>query len=62
MANKVKITQVRSAIGRPGAHKRTLWALGLRRVNHTVVREDNASIQGMIFQVKHLIEVEQVKD
>ena len=62
MATKLKITQRRSVIGRPMKHKRTAKALGLRRINQTVVHEDSPSVRGMIFQIKHLIEVEEIKD
>lgn len=62
MAKKLKITQRRSIIGRQGSQKRTVKALGLRRINHSVVHEDSPSIQGMLFQIKHLVEVEEVKE
>ena len=57
MAN-VKITQVKSAIDRPVRQKRTLQALGLRRINHTVEHEANDAINGMIARVAHLVRVE----
>jgi large subunit ribosomal protein L30 len=53
----VRITQIRSEIGRPGVHKRTLRALGLK-YQRSVVQKDNEAIRGMIFQVKHLVSVE----
>lgn len=56
MAN-LRITQVRSAIGRPADQGKTLKALGLGKIRRTVVKPDNASIRGMIFKVKHLVEV-----
>ncbi|MCA9564568.1 MAG: 50S ribosomal protein L30 [Myxococcales bacterium] len=62
MAKKVKVTQTRSVIGRPGVHKRTIKALGLRKINDSVVHEDSPSIRGMIFHVKHLVQVEEVND
>lgn len=55
---KIKIKQVRSKINRPKDQKRTLEALGLRRMNHTVEHEDTPQIQGMIKKVAHLLEVE----
>lgn len=61
MAKKIKITQLRSVIGRPGTHKRTAKALGLRRINHTVVHDDTPTIRGMIFKIKHLIAVEELE-
>ncbi len=57
---KVKITQVRSAIGRIENQKRVLKALGIRRMHHTVVHEDSHTIMGMINKVKHLVKVEKV--
>ncbi|MFM8448651.1 MAG: 50S ribosomal protein L30 [Haliscomenobacter sp.] len=59
---KVKITQVRSIIDRPRRQKDTIQALGLRRINHSVVKEATPQIQGMIEKVKHLITVEQVAE
>lgn len=59
--SKVKITQVRSAIKRSGRQKRTLEALGLRKMNQTVEHEATAQIKGMIDRVAHLITVEEVK-
>ncbi len=55
---KLKIKQVRSAIRRPGFQKRTLEALGLRRLNHTVEHNDTPQIRGMIATVHHLVKVE----
>jgi large subunit ribosomal protein L30 len=55
---KLKITKVRSAIKRPLRQKRTLEALGLKRINQVVEHEDNAVIQGMIAKVEHLVSVE----
>ncbi len=59
--SKVKITQVRSAINRPGRQKRTLEALGLRKMNQTVEHESTDQIKGMIARVAHLITVEEVQ-
>lgn len=55
---KVKVTLVRSGIGRPKNQKATLEALGLRKMNSTRVVEVNPQIQGMINVVSHLIKVE----
>jgi large subunit ribosomal protein L30 len=57
----VRVTQKRSAIGRPPAQRRTLKALGLRRIGHTVVRPDTPDLRGMISTVKHLVEIEEGK-
>jgi large subunit ribosomal protein L30 len=56
---KVKITQVRSIIGRPEVQKRTIAALGLGKLNRTVEKELNPAMQGMINTVKHLLVVEE---
>ncbi len=60
MANKLRITQVRSAIGLPRDQGATVCALGLKRMNHTVEQDDNPVIRGMVFKVKHLVKVEEV--
>ena len=54
----VKITQERSKIRCLEKHKRTLAALGLRRINHSVVHEDTPQIRGMVHQVRYLVRVE----
>jgi len=59
---KFKITQVRSRIGRPAIQKRTLDALGVRRINRSVIVTGTPQIEGMINKVKHLISVEEVKE
>lgn len=51
------IKQVKSAIGRPADQGKTLKALGLRGIGKTVDQVDNPCVRGMIFKVKHLIEV-----
>ena len=59
MAKKtIKVTQIRSSIGRLPKHKATLRGLGLRRINHTVELEDTACVRGMINQVQYMIKVE----
>lgn len=61
MANKkVKITQVKSAIGYRKRTKDTLIALGIKKINGNVIKENNSAIQGMINSVSHLIKVEEV--
>ena len=55
----LKITQVRSAIKRPEGQKRTVRALGLRRLHQTVEHEATPQILGMIDRVKHLVRVEE---
>ncbi|ALQ09473.1 MULTISPECIES: 50S ribosomal protein L30 [Alteromonadales] len=59
MANQtVKVTQVKSSIGRLPKHKATLRGLGLRRINHTVELEDTACVRGMINKVSYMVKVE----
>jgi large subunit ribosomal protein L30 len=58
---KLKITQIRSAIDRKFDQKQTIRALGIRRLQATVVHEDTPQIRGMIAKVSHLLRVEEVK-
>ena len=55
--SKIKIQQVRSRIGRPKDQKRTLDALGLRKMNQVVEHNLTPQIQGMINKIKHLIKI-----
>ncbi|MBP6875127.1 MAG: 50S ribosomal protein L30 [Candidatus Eisenbacteria bacterium] len=57
---KLKITQVRSAINRVETQKRTVRALGIRRMQQTVIHEDTPQIRGMIAVVRHLVKVEEI--
>jgi large subunit ribosomal protein L30 len=59
--SKIKITQVRSAINRLEKQKRTIRALGIRKLQQSVVHEDTPQIRGMLRVVAHLVEVEEVK-
>lgn len=59
MAKKIKVTQIRSLIGRLPKHRRTMRALGLTKINKTVVHEDTPNIRGMINQVCYLVKVEE---
>ena len=54
---KIKITQVRSGIGHPERQKRTLEALGLKRIRHSVEHEATPQIMGMVEKVKHLVKL-----
>ncbi|WP_455716059.1 50S ribosomal protein L30 [Anaerosporobacter sp.] len=60
MAEKLKITLVKSTIGAIPKHRATVEALGLKKVNKTVEMPDNAAVRGMINQVRHLVKVEEV--
>jgi large subunit ribosomal protein L30 len=57
---KIKVTQVKSGIDRPEFQKRTLVALGLRKINKTVEVEATPQILGMVKTVHHLVKVEEV--
>ncbi len=58
---KIRITQVKSKIGRLKNQKRTLEALGLRRMNQTVEHNATPTILGMVNTVKHLVSIEETK-
>ncbi len=60
MADKLKITLVKSTIGAIPKHKATVETLGLRKLNKTVEMPDNAAVRGMIDQVRHLVKVEEI--
>jgi len=57
---RLKVTQVRSKIGRKQNQRDSLRSLGLKRINDVVVKEDRPEIRGMIFAVRHLVSVEEV--
>ena len=59
---KLKITLMKSTIGRHENQIRTVKALGLKKIRSTVVKPDNPAIRGMIFTVKHLVSVEEIAD
>ncbi len=61
MAKTLKITLVKSPIGAIPKHKKTVAALGLRKLNQTVEKTDNEAIRGMIWHVKHLVKVEEAE-
>ncbi|MBQ4524110.1 MAG: 50S ribosomal protein L30 [Lachnospiraceae bacterium] len=60
MANKLKITLVKSTIGAVPKNKKTAEALGLTKLNKTVEMPDNNAVRGMIHQIKHLVKVEEI--
>ena len=60
MADKVKVTLVKSPFGAIPKPKRTLEALGLRKLNKTVELPNNAATKGMVQQVRHLVKVEEI--
>jgi len=57
---KIRITQVRSKIGRPERQKRTLEALGIRKLNHFVEHDATPQILGMVTKIRHLVKVENI--
>jgi large subunit ribosomal protein L30 len=59
---ELRITQVRSTIGARWKQRESLRTLGLKRIRHSVVREDSPQIRGLIAAVRHLVEVEQADE
>jgi large subunit ribosomal protein L30 len=57
---KVRITQVKSKNGKPERQKRTLEALGIKKLNHSVEHEATPQIMGMVVKVRHLVKVENI--
>jgi large subunit ribosomal protein L30 len=55
---KIKVTQVKSAIGRTARQKRTLEALGIKKLHQTIEVEATPQILGMVDKVKHLVKIE----
>lgn len=60
MSNKLEITLTRSVIGRNEKQKQTVQALGLKKINDSVVREDNPAVRGMINKVSHIVTVKEI--
>lgn len=60
MAEKLKITLVKSTIGAIPKHRKTVAALGLKKLNKTVEMPDNVAVRGMVKQVQHLVKVEEI--
>ena len=59
---KLRITQTKSTIACLKNQIRTIQALGLKRIGHTVEKQDNPAIRGMIFRVRHMVKVEEISD
>ena len=59
---RIAVTQVRSGIGTPKNHRRTLEALGFKRHQQTVIHDDTPAIRGMIAKIPHLVSVEEVEE
>jgi len=60
-AKKLRITYVKSSIGYSERHKATIRALGLRKLNQTVVQVDSPALRGMLSKVNHLVKIEEVE-
>jgi large subunit ribosomal protein L30 len=59
---RLKVTQVRSTVGKPRRQRETVRALGLRRIRHSLLKEDRPEIRGMLAKVSHLVDVEEVDE
>ena len=59
---KIRITLVRSPLGRQPVQRRTVQALGLKRLNHSVVQRESPEILGMVNRVQHLVKIEPWQD
>lgn len=62
MAKQLQITLKKSLIGHPETQRITVKTLGLRKVNHKVIHNDNPAIRGMINKVSHLVEVTEINE
>ena len=58
---RLKVTQVRSKVANIPSQRETLRTLGLKRIGDVVVKEDRPAIRGMVYAVRHLVEVEEVE-
>ena len=59
---KIKVTLKRSLIGRPETQRRTVRALGLRKLNSVSILPDNPAVRGQLHKVEHLISVEEIAE
>ena len=62
MANGLKITLVKSLIGRPEVQRRTVKALGLKKLGSSVIQNDTPDIRGKVIKVSHLVQVEEIEN
>jgi large subunit ribosomal protein L30 len=62
MSSRLRVTLKKGLVGRPADQRGTVRALGLKRIGHTVEKEDRPEIRGMVFKVRHLVEVEEVPE
>ncbi|NLW25473.1 MAG: 50S ribosomal protein L30 [Clostridia bacterium] len=61
MSKKIKVTLVKSVIGRPERQRKVIQTLGLRKLNSSVIHEDTPAIRGMVNAVSHLVEVKEIE-
>lgn len=59
MAKQIKVTLVKSPIGSPEKHRTCVKCLGLRRMHHSVVREDNPTVRGLINKIYYMLKIEE---
>ncbi len=57
MSSKIKVTLVKSLIGRPEKHRKVVAGLGLKKINQTVEHSDTPEIRGMISKINHMIKI-----
>lgn len=62
MGKKLRITQIRSDVGREKSQGITVRTLGIKRLHHSVVQNDTPQIRGMIAKVRHLVRVEEIEE
>jgi len=62
MSSKIKVTLVKSMIGRPEKHRKILYGLGLRKLNKSISLEDTPTNRGMVNKVSHLVKLEESTD
>ncbi|AOY56473.1 50S ribosomal protein L30 [Candidatus Rhodoluna planktonica] len=60
MANRLKVTQIKSSVGNKPNQRETLRTLGLKRIGDIIVKEDSQSVRGMVRTVAHLVKVEEI--
>ena len=60
MSKQVKVTWIKSGIGAKAEHRRTIRALGLHRLHHSVVHTESDSVRGMLHAVRHMVRVEEI--
>ena len=60
MANEIKVTLVKSPIGYSSSQRATVKALGLKKINSSVIKDDSKEIRGMIRKINHLLSVEEI--